>query len=76
MVDSGKVLVAGAGGFIGHHLVKRLKRDGCWIRAADVKEPEYESTAVEERAMNWVLWVVGALPASVLLAGESFQQLV
>ena len=48
MVNSRKVLVTGAGGFIGHHLVKRLKRDGCWVRGADIKEPEYESTAADE----------------------------
>ena len=48
MVNSRKVLVTGAGGFIGHHLVKRLKRDGCWVRGADIKEPEYEATAADE----------------------------
>lgn len=42
------VLVTGAGGFIGHHLVKRLKADGHWVRGADIKEPEYESTAADE----------------------------
>src|SRR5262249_59735717 len=30
--DKRRVLVTGAGGFIGHHLVKRLKRDECWLR--------------------------------------------
>jgi GDP-D-mannose 3',5'-epimerase len=43
-----KVLVSGAGGFIGHHLVKRLKRDGYWVRGADLKYPEYEPTAADE----------------------------
>ena len=38
------VLVTGAGGFIGHHLVSRLKADGYWVRGADIKEPEYTTT--------------------------------
>jgi GDP-D-mannose 3',5'-epimerase len=40
-----RVLVTGAGGFIGHHLVKRLKSDGYWVRGADIKYPEYEASA-------------------------------
>ena len=43
-----RVLVTGAGGFIGHHLVKRLKAEGCWVRGVDIKEPEFESTAADE----------------------------
>jgi GDP-D-mannose 3',5'-epimerase len=43
-----RVLVTGAGGFIGHHLVKRLKADGHWVRGADIKLPEYESSAADE----------------------------
>jgi len=40
-----RVLVTGAGGFIGHHLVKRLKSDGHWVRGVDIKYPEYEGSA-------------------------------
>src|SRR5258707_1568951 len=40
-----RLLVTGAGGFIGHHLVKRLKLDGHWVRGVDIKYPEYEVTA-------------------------------
>jgi len=36
-----KALVLGGGGFIGSHLVKRLKRDGYWVRAVDIKYPEF-----------------------------------
>src|SRR5271166_6521234 len=43
-----RILVTGAGGFIGHHLVKRLKRDGHWVRGADIKYPEYESSAADQ----------------------------
>ena len=42
------MLVTGAGGFIGHHLVKYLKEKGCWVRGVDIKEPEYEETAADE----------------------------
>jgi len=42
------VLVTGAGGFIGHHLVKRLKADGYWVRAVDLKYPEYEASPADE----------------------------
>ena len=45
---SARVLVTGAGGFIGHHLVASLKRRGYWVRGADLKRPEYESTAADE----------------------------
>ena len=43
-----RVLVTGAGGFIGHHLVKRLKADGHWVRGVDLKLPEYERSAADE----------------------------
>lgn len=43
-----RILVTGAGGFIGHHLVKRLVREGCWVRGADLKLPEYEDTSAHE----------------------------
>ena len=43
-----RVLVTGAGGFIGHHLVKRLKAEGCWVRGVDIKVPEYEDSAADE----------------------------
>ena len=44
-------LVTGAGGFIGHHLVKDLKRKGYWVRGVDIKLPEYESTHADEFLM-------------------------
>jgi nucleoside-diphosphate-sugar epimerase len=46
--NSGLVLVTGAGGFIGHHLVKYLKERGHRVRGVDVKEPEFEATQADE----------------------------
>jgi nucleoside-diphosphate-sugar epimerase len=43
-----RALVCGAGGFIGSHLVKRLKKDGVWVRGADLKYPEFSPTAADE----------------------------
>jgi nucleoside-diphosphate-sugar epimerase len=44
-----RILVTGAGGFIGHHLVARLKHNGDWVRGADLASPEYEPSAVAGR---------------------------
>jgi len=43
-----KTLVCGAGGFIGSHLVKRLKKEGYWIRGVDLKKPEFSETVADE----------------------------
>jgi GDP-D-mannose 3',5'-epimerase len=43
-----RVLVTGAGGFIGHHLVTQLKAQGAWVRGVDLKEPDYTPTAADE----------------------------
>lgn len=48
MRTSPTVLVTGAGGFIGHHLVKYLVERGHYVRGVDVKDPEYENTAASE----------------------------
>ena len=37
-------LVLGAGGFIGSHMVKRLRSEGYWVRGVDLKYPEYATT--------------------------------
>jgi nucleoside-diphosphate-sugar epimerase len=41
-------LVTGAGGFIGSHLVKRLKHEGFWVRGVDLKYPEFGETAADD----------------------------
>ena len=43
-----RVLVTGAGGFIGHHLVSYLKDRGYWVRGVDLKHPEFADTAADE----------------------------
>jgi len=43
-----KILVNGAGGFIGGHLVKRLKDEGHWVRAVDIKQHEYTALEADE----------------------------
>lgn len=48
MAEATKVLVTGAGGFIGHHLTKYLRERGYWVRGVDIKEPEYEATTADE----------------------------
>lgn len=48
MPNQTRVLVTGAGGFIGHHLTTFLKREGYWVRGADLKHPEYSPTDADE----------------------------
>ena len=43
-----KALVCGAGGFIGSHLVKRLKKEGYWIRGVDLKYPKFAKTVADD----------------------------
>ncbi len=41
-------LVCGAGGFIGSHLVKKLKKEGFWVRGVDLKKPEFSKTEADD----------------------------
>src|SRR6202051_5115043 len=43
-----RVLVCGAGGFIGGHLVKQLKAEGYWVRGAEIKSNEFAKTHADE----------------------------
>lgn len=43
-----RILVTGAGGFIGHHLVTRLKEQGYWVRGVDIKHPEFSVNDADE----------------------------
>lgn len=43
-----RILVCGAGGFIGSHLVRKLKNEGYWVRGVDLKYPEFSPTAADD----------------------------
>jgi GDP-D-mannose 3', 5'-epimerase len=52
-----RVLVTGAGGFIGHHLVKHLVSLGYWVRGIDLKQPDFEPSAAHEfRVLDLRRW--------------------
>jgi len=46
--ETKKALVCGAGGFIGSHMVKKLKSEGYWVRGADIKYPEFSMSKADE----------------------------
>lgn len=46
-ISSKVALVLGAGGFIGNHLVNRLKKEGFWVRGVDLKQPEFSTTEAD-----------------------------
>ena len=43
-----RALVCGAGGFIGSHMVKRLRAEGYWVRGVDLKAPEFSPSAAND----------------------------
>ena len=58
-----RAVVCGAGGFIAGHLVKRLKRDGYWVRGVDIKEPEFAPTRPTSSASSTsATWINAARP--------------
>jgi len=54
-----KALVCGAGGFIGSHMIKRLKKEGFWVRGVDLKYPQFSPTQADD-------FVIGDLRVPVL----------
>jgi len=48
MTEETRVLVTGAGGFIGHHFVTYLKEKGYWVRGVDIKKPDFKETQADE----------------------------
>jgi len=58
-------LVLGAGGFIGSHMVKRLKKDGYWVRGVDLKYPEFSKSEADE-------FIIGDLRVSETVANVMF----
>ena len=66
-------LVCGAGGFIGGHLVKRLKAEGYWVRGVDIKEHEFAPTAADE-FLQLDLRKEGNCQAALRLADGTFDE--
>lgn len=60
-----KVVVTGAGGFIGHHLVTYLKEKGYWVRGVDIKRPEFEKTCADEFLILDLRFPINAMNAVV-----------
>ena len=52
MSQKKSILVCGAGGFIGHHLVRRLKGEGHWVRGVDLKYPSFSETDADDFAIG------------------------
>lgn len=48
-----KALICGAGGFIGSHMVSRLKEEGFWVRGVDLKYPEFSETDADDLIGIW-----------------------
>jgi nucleoside-diphosphate-sugar epimerase len=57
-----RALVCGAGGFIGSHLVRRLKSEGFWVRGVDLKHPEFSESMADE-------FIVGDLRDNAVVTG-------
>jgi GDP-D-mannose 3',5'-epimerase len=67
-----RILVAGAGGFIGGHLVKRLKSEGHWVRGVDIKHHEFAVSSADEFILG-DLRDVGVVRKAVDGIGEVYQ---
>ena len=48
-----KAIVFGAGGFIGSHMVKRLKSEGYWVHGVDLKAPEFSNTSADKFTIDY-----------------------
>src|SRR5512143_458326 len=68
-----KALVCGAGGFIGGHLVKKLQREGYWVRGVDIKQHEWSPTAANE-FLQLDLRVEENCKAALTLDGGTFDE--
>lgn len=69
-----KVLICGAGGFIGHHLVTRYKEEGYWVRGVDIKYPEFEDTHADEFFIGDLRTFENAFKALSIEDGSSFDE--
>ena len=69
-----KILVLGAGGFIGSHMVKNLKREGHWVRGVDLKHPEFNKTEADDFRI-YDLADQSQIEDILLVEGEPFDQI-
>ncbi len=74
MANQRKALVCGAGGFIGGHLVKKLKREGYWVRGVDIKEHEFAPTQADEFRLLDLREAHNCWEALNLGKGEAFDE--
>jgi nucleoside-diphosphate-sugar epimerase len=70
-----KALVLGAGGFIGHHMVTRLKSEGFWIRGVDLKHPLYAPTEADEFKILDLTLKESTQSALFISEEENFEQI-
>ena len=69
-----RALVLGAGGFIGSHMVKRLKSEGYWVRGLDLKFPEFSPTQCDEFTLG-DLRNVDVVENAIVVEGSSFNEI-
>lgn len=67
-------LVCGAGGFIGSHLVRRLKREDYWVRGVDLKSPEFAETEADEFLLLDLRKPSSCLESVTLSGGRAFDE--
>ena len=67
-------LVLGAGGFIGSHMVKRLRSEGYWVRGVDIKYPDFTESAADE-FIQGDLREVGLVARVLDVEGDSFDEI-
>jgi GDP-D-mannose 3', 5'-epimerase len=67
-------LVLGAGGFIGHHMVSRLKQEGYWVRGIDLKKPSFSKTSADE-FFNLDLTFDSVYKELLYIDGEPFNEI-
>ena len=73
-MDKKTALVLGAGGFIGSHMVKRLRSEGYWVRGVDIKYPDFTESAADE-FIQGDLREVGLVARVLDVEGDSFDEI-
>ena len=73
-MDKKTALVLGAGGFIGSHMVKRLRSEGYWVRGVDIKYPDFSMSAADDFVQG-DLREVGLVAQVLDVEGDSFDEI-